>query len=158
MKRFCFRLWILFYLFAVCSHDAICTKNNQNTVGLKADCIKKDQAVAHSIGGTHLIAEFSDCIVPEDKIKLEKILRSAARAAGCKDLEFVAHKFSPIGITAVLILSESHISVHSYPENKYAAIDVFTCGTAIPKKAIKYLKQAFNAGNVKVTNVKRGQD
>lgn len=145
MKKYCFNLWILFYLLTVC----------QSGVILNAT---KESPVVHPIGGTHLIADFYDCTVSDDTAELEKIFRAAAKEAGATALEFTAHKFDPIGITAFLILSESHISVHSYPEYKYAAVDVFTCGTANPRKAIDYLKQAFNAKSVKTIEVKRGQN
>jgi len=145
MKKYCFRLWIFFYLLTVFQP------------GATLDAAKKSN-IAYSIGGTHLIADFYGCTVPEDVAELEKIFRAAAKEAGATALEFKAHKFAPIGITAFLILSESHISVHSYPEEKYAAVDAFTCGAANPQKAIDYLKRAFKAESVKIIEVKRGQD
>lgn len=109
-------------------------------------------------GGVHILADFSECCVPDNVTKLEAILRAAARAAGSHDLEFTAHKFEPHGISAILILAESHISIHSWPEKQCAAVDVYTCGKAKPKKAIDYLKKAFNAGKVKIKKVKRGKN
>ncbi len=107
--------------------------------------------------GTHVMAEFLGCTVPEDQESLEKIMRDAAKESNSTALEFAMHKFEPYGVTAILILAESHISIHSWPEKKYAAVDVFTCGqNTDPVKAIRHLENAFNASEVKIEVIKRG--
>ena len=72
-------------------------------------------------------------------------------------MEVVIHKFKPSGITGVIVLSESHMSVHSWPEIDYLAIDIFSCGKrATPKKALAYLRKKFNPKRVEVRLIKRG--
>jgi S-adenosylmethionine decarboxylase len=110
-------------------------------------------------GGVEVLADFSECCIPDDIKELEAIMRAAAKVSGSTDLEFIAHKFEPQGVSAVLILAESHISIHSWPEHKNAAIDIYTCGSkADPYKAIEYLKTAFKAGKVESVTVHRGKD
>ena len=107
--------------------------------------------------GTHLIAEFWDAKDIENSKKIEEILVGAVKAAKCTPLEFAVHKFSPQGITGVIILAESHIAIHSWPEYHYVAVDVFTCGSeAMPYKAIEYLKNEFQPKRVDFQEIKRG--
>ena len=80
----------------------------------------------------------------EDFVK--SALTEAAEAAGATLLSLVSHKFSPQGVTAVALLSESHISLHSWPEFGFASIDCYTCGSHTdPEAACKSLKDAFEA-------------
>ena len=81
-----------------------------------------------------------------DEEFVKKSLCEAAEAAGAKLLGVVSHKFEPQGVTAVALLSESHISLHSWPEFGYASIDCYTCGAHTdPEAACKSLKDAFEA-------------
>ncbi len=83
----------------------------------------------------------------------------AALEAGAEIREFVFHKFSPQGVSGVVVISESHLAIHTWPELGYAAIDVFTCGTHVnPWDACKYLEEMFGAGEVKAEEIKRGMD
>lgn len=108
--------------------------------------------------GTHLICDFWGGKMIEDSKVLEKILRLAAKKTKSKDLEFVFHKFQPQGITGVLILAESHIAFHFWPERKYLAIDIFTCGKKkIPKKAFLVLKKILKPERVEIKEIKRGK-
>jgi len=108
--------------------------------------------------GIHLIAEFWLTKTIEDKKIFEKILRDAVRAAKCTLLEIVIHKFSPHGITGVILLAESHIAIHTWPENNYLAIDIFTCGDkAKPYVALEFLKKAFKPKRFEVKEIKRGE-
>lgn len=106
--------------------------------------------------GTHVIADFWGAHVPESKQELKSILWEAAEKAGGTPLKFSAHKFHPHGITAVLILSESHIAIHTWPEFSYVAVDAFTCGKARPKKAILYLQKCFRPSKWVIHELKRG--
>jgi S-adenosylmethionine decarboxylase len=73
-------------------------------------------------------------------------LENAARAAGATIVEVVFHKFAPWGISGVVVLAESHLAIHIWPENRYAAIDVFTCGDTVqPDTASAFLVRAFGA-------------
>jgi S-adenosylmethionine decarboxylase len=107
--------------------------------------------------GTHLIVDFWFGKKIENPRRLEKILIEAAKKTGNTPLKFSYHKFNPHGITGVLLLAESHIAVHSWPEFNFLAIDIFTCGNkAMPEKALKYLKRIFKPKKVKVLKVERG--
>lgn len=107
--------------------------------------------------GRHLICDFFGGKLIENSKELEEILRLAAKKAKSTDLEFIAHKFEPHGLTGVLILAESHISYHSWPERKYLAIDIFTCGKKTkPENALEFLKKALKPEKVKIKRIKRG--
>jgi S-adenosylmethionine decarboxylase len=108
--------------------------------------------------GTHLIVDFWFGKKIEDPRKLERILIEAAKKTGNTPLEFSYHKFNPQGITGVLLLAESHIAFHFWPEFDYLAIDIFTCGErAMPEKALRYLKKVLKPKKVEVLKVKRGK-
>jgi S-adenosylmethionine decarboxylase len=107
--------------------------------------------------GIHLIAEFWNGKIIENPKELRKILIEAAEKAGNTPLKVAIHKFSPQGITGVLLLAESHIAIHAWPEINYLAIDIFTCGNkAIPRRAIEYLKKKFKPKKVEIQTIKRG--
>jgi len=107
--------------------------------------------------GIHLIAEFWGGKIIEDSKEIEKILTLAAKKAHNTPLEVTIHKFSPQGITGVVLLAESHIALHSWSEFNYLAIDIFTCGDkALPQKALDYLKKKFKPRRVEIKEIKRG--
>jgi S-adenosylmethionine decarboxylase len=92
--------------------------------------------------GTHLIVDLFDCGfgVLNNSEALKALLVMAAEKAECTVLHAYAYQFSPQGVTAVAVLAESHISIHTYPERGYAALDIFTCGNkAMPDKAMALL-------------------
>jgi S-adenosylmethionine decarboxylase proenzyme len=107
--------------------------------------------------GIHLVAEFWYGKNIENPKELKKILLEAAKKANNTPLEVFIHKFSPQGITGVVLLAESHITIHTWPEFNYTAIDIFTCGKkARPYWAIKYLKKIFKPKKIKIKEIKRG--
>ena len=108
--------------------------------------------------GAHVLADFWGCR-PEkldDARLLMQALRHAAQKANMTILGEEEHKFEPQGFTGMLLLAESHISIHTYPENGYAAVDVFTCGGGLTQKAIEYLKEVLEPDHVKEVKVQRG--
>lgn len=108
--------------------------------------------------GFHLIAEFWGGKIINDPKKLEELLRLAAKEAKNTPLKFSFYKFNPRGLTGVLLLAESHISFHSWPEYKYLALDVFTCGAnALPEKALEILKKKLKPKKIEVRKIKRGK-
>jgi len=108
--------------------------------------------------GIHLIAEFWGGKIIEDPKEIDKILILAAKKADNTPLEVTIHKFQPQGITGVVLLAESHIAIHSWPEINYIAVDIFTCGEkAIPYKAIDYLKKKFKPKKVEIQKITRGK-
>lgn len=107
--------------------------------------------------GILLAADFWNGKIVEDKKELKKILIRAVREAKNIPLEIVIHKFQPQGITGVILLAESHISISTWPEINYVAIDIFSCGEkAMPGKALQYLKKEFKPKKVVVKEIKRG--
>lgn len=108
--------------------------------------------------GQHLIVDFWGAQQVEDPKKLGEFLIEAAKKAGNTPLKFSYHKFNPHGITGILLLAESHIAFHSWPEFDYLAIDIFTCGKkTFPEKALRYLKQKLKPKKIKVLKIERGK-
>lgn len=109
--------------------------------------------------GTHFLMDFwgVNAELLDDKKKILAILKTAAQKTHSQILGFKAHKFSPHGLTAVLLLAESHISIHTYPEHNFAALDVYTCGNhTTPEKGVIYLKTSFKPTRVNIQKIKRG--
>ena len=109
--------------------------------------------------GLHIVAELSRCNaeILSSVSRVRDIMVSAALAANATVREVAFHKFEPGGVSGVVVLAESHLSIHTWPECGYAAIDIYTCGkTANPWKACEYLAAAFEAGSVSTTLVERG--
>ena len=89
--------------------------------------------------------------------KIRKILKDSVKACGATLLKINLHKFSPSGgISGVAIIKESHISIHTWPEYKYAAIDIFVCGEVNPYRAITVIKKGFRPKKIQVAELKRG--
>jgi len=110
-----------------------------------------------TFAGLHLIIDLWEAEGLDDKERIEKAMRDAVEAAGATLLHIHLHTFSPNGgVSGVAVLAESHISVHTWPEKGYAAFDVFMCGNAEPKKALKVLEQAFQPKRTVVGVHKRG--
>jgi S-adenosylmethionine decarboxylase len=110
-----------------------------------------------SYTGIHLIADFWHGKTIQNAKELETLLQGAATAAHSTPLKVSIHEFTPEGITGVIVLAESHIAVHTWPEIEYMAVDVFTCGKdAKPKKALEFLQEALQPKTVKVQELKRG--
>jgi len=107
--------------------------------------------------GSHLILDLWDAEGLDDRDRIEKAMIDAVKAAGATLLHIHLHKFSDGGgISGVAVLAESHISVHTWPERKYAAFDVFMCGESEPKKALAVFKEAFHPGRLVIGEHKRG--
>jgi len=110
-----------------------------------------------TFAGSHLIIDLWEAEGLDDRPRIEKAMRDAVDAAGATLLHIHLHVFTPNGgISGVAVLAESHISVHTWPERGYAAFDVFMCGDAEPKKALKVLEQAFAPKRTVVGVHKRG--
>jgi len=111
--------------------------------------------------GKHLVVELSNCnphILSNPKL-LETILTDAATESKAKVLKSVSHQFPTTGgVTAVVIISESHLALHTWPEYQYAALDVFTCGqSANPWNALKVIINKLEAKNTFILNLVRGE-
>ncbi|HKR50419.1 MAG TPA: adenosylmethionine decarboxylase [Pseudonocardiaceae bacterium] len=124
---------------------------------------QKDLPGAHRIDqnglryvGKHLMIDLWEAKGLDDEELIARALRDAVTACGATLLELTIHRFKPQGLTAVAILSESHLSIHCWPEKGYAAVDVFTCGDAEPARAVPVLREAFLPGSLQVVEQKRG--
>ncbi|WP_027717763.1 adenosylmethionine decarboxylase [Desulfovirgula thermocuniculi] len=109
--------------------------------------------------GRHVLAEIYGCDFDllNDIEKVEEIMVNAALEAGAEVRECVFHKFSPQGVSGVVVISESHLAIHTWPELGYAAVDVFTCGEKInPWDACNYLASQFKAKYMTAKETKRG--
>lgn len=113
----------------------------------------------HATPGRHLLADFRGVAAGllTDVQALEAQMTAAARAAGAQVLSAHFHRFGEgAGVTGVIMLSESHISIHSWPEHRFAALDIFMCGAARPELALDFLQSALAPESVHVTTVARG--
>lgn len=109
--------------------------------------------------GRHIVAELSLCDTETLSSigKVRDIMVRAALAAKATVREVAFHKFEPGGVSGVVVLAESHLSIHTWPEYGYAAIDIYTCGeTANPWMACEYLAEKFSAQSISTTVVERG--
>ena len=109
--------------------------------------------------GRHLIVEFTDCDreLLNSTDRLENFTREAVRRSGATIVQSVFHRYNPHGVSGVIVIAESHISIHTWPEYGYAAADFFTCGESVdPYAAFDYMKEALKARAAAVTEIKRG--
>ena len=119
--------------------------------------MEKDE---YNVDGDHCIADLWQCDkeILNSKSKIKKILKEAAIASGATPLKYQDFKFNPNGITGVWILSESHISIHTYPEHHYAHVDIFTCGSQCrPEKGVNLIIEKLKSEKNKITNLERGK-
>ncbi len=121
----------------------------------------KDHFVARDgklFAGTHLIIDLWGAGRIDDLTHVRETLVEAVRVAGATLLHIHLHHFTPNGgISGVAVLAESHISIHTWPERGYAALDVFMCGDAEPMKTVPVLERAFTPSSVKCEELLRGE-
>jgi len=114
----------------------------------------------HRPAGIHLLADLAgiDAALLVDAAAIDALLRTAAEAAGARILHSHFHTFGPgMGVTGVLLLAESHISIHTWPEHGFAAADIFMCGDAQPQRALDLIDAALKPGTHSVQTIARGQ-
>ncbi len=108
--------------------------------------------------GTHLLIDLWGATRLDDPDGIDVALREAAVRAGATILHSHFHHFTPNGgVSGVVVLAESHISIHTWPERDYAAIDVFMCGACDPHLAIPVLQSAFSPERIDVDEQRRGR-
>ncbi len=107
--------------------------------------------------GAHLIVDLYDAQRLDDIDHIEATLKRCVEAAKATLLHIHLHHFQPSGVSGVAVLAESHISIHTWPEAGYAALDVFMCGKANPDACVPILREAFKAKRVAVGEHLRGQ-
>ena len=107
--------------------------------------------------GIHLIIDLYGASHLSDKAYIEKTMRRCVEASRATLLHIHLHHFEPDGVSGVAVLAESHISVHTWPESRYAAFDVFMCGDTNPEVCIDIMREAFEAERVDVQEILRGE-
>lgn len=108
--------------------------------------------------GRHLLAEYYDCdrAVLNDTGALQHLFEQAASAAGATIVQAVFHGFSPHGISGIVVIKESHLSIHTWPEHGYAAVDFYTCGCCDPYAAHETLKHGLGSQRHELMMIERG--
>ena len=106
--------------------------------------------------GQHLMVEFIQCT----RFDITRLgMLRVVEAAGATPLEYLEHEFKPEGKSVVMLLEESHISIHTYPEHAYIAADIYTCGlNQKPYRAVEMLRSLFNPRSIKILEVMRGPE
>ncbi len=111
-----------------------------------------------TFAGTHLLVDLWGASNLDAPDFIDTTLRQAALAAGATILHSHFHHFTPNGgVSGVVVLAESHMSIHTWPERSFAAVDVFMCGNCDPARAIPVLQEAFQPSRVDVNEERRGR-
>ena len=127
------------------------------TVAIKTAVRERIERDGLRYAGTHLIIDLWDGEHFDDVGVIELALRGAVQAAGATLLHLHLHEFTAGGgVSGVAVLAESHISIHTWPERGYAAIDVFMCGSAEPHKVVPVLRHIFKAHRMAISEQMRG--
>lgn len=108
--------------------------------------------------GRHLLVEYHGCnrAILDDIAAIEALMKVAAKAAGTTIVKSVFHPFAPQGVSGVVVIEESHLSIHTWPEHGYAAVDFFTCGEGAPELAHEVLRGGLEATRAEVLVIERG--
>ena len=133
--------------------------NDSRLAGAEED--RKDYFVERDgmkFAGTHLLVDLWGATKLDDPAHIDAALREAALAAGATILHSHFHHFTPNGgVSGVVVLAESHISIHTWPERNFAAVDIFMCGACDPYLSIPVLKEAFRPERVQLDEQRRGR-
>lgn len=107
--------------------------------------------------GQHLLVDiYTRSSLLQDAASLEQVFHRAIAATGATLISYRAHQFDGGGLTAVAMLSESHMSAHTWPELGYAAFDLFTCGQCHPRAAVKVLREVYAPDSIDIREIPRG--
>ena len=118
------------------------------------------RATLPAVNARHILIELHGC--PADHLNdadaIQHAMTDAAVAAGATVIATNFHRFSPLGVSGVVLIAESHLTIHTWPERGYAAVDVFTCGASVdPWQAYASLKAALGAASGEAVEVARGE-
>ena len=109
--------------------------------------------------GRHLLLELFDCDLDAiNNVEAVKgALIEAAKRAQATIVDVVFHEFNPFGVSGVVVIAESHLAIHTWPEYRYAAVDIFSCGDVLqPEVAARYLVEQFGAERTSAVEMQRG--
>tara|TARA_R110000787_G_scaffold49111_5_gene117951 strand:- start:66369 stop:66824 length:456 start_codon:yes stop_codon:yes gene_type:complete len=106
--------------------------------------------------GTHLLLDLWGASNLDNPDRIGASLEEAALASEATILHTHMHHFTPTGVSGVVVLAESHISIHTWPERDFAAVDVFMCGACDPYKAVQVIKKAFKPSHIGFSEHRRG--
>ena len=109
--------------------------------------------------GKHILVEYYDCDVNllNKPVAIKEMMEGAARDAQATIVESFIHQFSPFGVSGVVVIAESHLTIHTWPEFGYAAVDVFTCGDDLdPWKCYYYMLDKLKAKHSTTIELRRG--
>ena len=126
-----------------------------------AASVRANAPTGHRMFGSQVVLDLYECETDrlDDLPWVKRTLVNAANAAGATIIETVFHKFSPWGISGVVVIAESHLAIHVWPEYRYAAIDVFTCGENVRMDvASAFLTRAFRSKRAVQRCFTRGDD
>lgn len=121
--------------------------------------IQKNKKLLNALG-RHVIVELYNCkpLLLDDVTYVQNAMQNAAEQAGATIINLTFHHFSPYGVSGVVVIQESHLAIHTWPEWGFASIDLFTCGESTdPWKCYSVLKEAFEASHGSTIEMRRGQ-
>ena len=115
------------------------------------------QRDGQTFAGSHILLDLWDATNLDDMELIDRTMRDAVAAAGATLLHLHLHRFTPEGgVSGVAVLAESHISIHTWPERSFAALDIFMCGSCDPHKAVAVLEKTFRPGRTVLKEERRG--
>ena len=109
--------------------------------------------------GKHILAEYfeCECTYLDNEPAVRNLMREAALKTGATIVGDIFHHFSPQGVTGVVVIAESHLAIHTWPEFQYASVDLFTCGTRVdPWIGFEYIKETLQSGKWTSKEIIRG--
>jgi len=108
--------------------------------------------------GRHFLAEFYNCSSEtlNDEKKVADIMTKAVEASKATIIKPFFHKFSPHGISGIIVIAESHLAIHTWPEYSFAAVDLFSCGDFDFTESLKFIRDNLNAKDYSILSIKRG--
>ncbi|MCM8767195.1 MAG: adenosylmethionine decarboxylase [Candidatus Omnitrophica bacterium] len=110
--------------------------------------------------GVHIILDLYDCSdisLLNSAEKIEKLLKNSVKKANATLIDIKVHKFSPYGVSGFALISESHISIHTWPEKKYVGVDIYTCGNkTLPEVAADYFIKVLKSKKPTIMKIERG--
>lgn len=109
--------------------------------------------------GQHWLIEYYDCnaVLLADPVQIEAFMQRAAELMKATVVTSTFHHFSPLGVSGVVVIQESHLTIHTWPEFGYAAVDIFTCGEIDMEAGVAHLQKVLKASKIDVIKQQRGE-